>query len=89
MLRNYRYLHLNWCRRVLSQVLLLGFGWLLAAASGMAQSANSGSVEGVVKDPSGSSIAAATVEISNPVSGYTRTMGPFVSRTCRSIPTIW
>ena len=73
MFRNYRHLHLNWSRRVLSQVLLLGFGWLLAAASGMAQSANSGSVEGVVKDPSGSSIAAATVEISNPVSGYTRT----------------
>ena len=34
---------------------------------------NSGSIEGVVKDPSGAAIANATVEIKDPVSGYSRT----------------
>src|ERR1700733_13650708 len=37
-----------------------------------AQSGNSGSVEGAVKDPSGASIANATVELSNPVTGLKR-----------------
>jgi Carboxypeptidase regulatory-like domain len=37
-----------------------------------AQLGNSGSIEGVVKDPSGGVIANAKVEISNPVSGFTR-----------------
>jgi hypothetical protein len=47
---------------------------LLLAANGLrAQTGNSGSIEGVVKDPSGATIAGATVEILNPVSGYTRT----------------
>jgi len=35
---------------------------------------NAGSIEGTVKDPSESSVANATVEISYPVSGYTRTV---------------
>jgi len=33
---------------------------------------NSGSIDGVVKDPSGSSVPGATVEITNPVSGFHR-----------------
>src|SRR5580700_1244377 len=38
-----------------------------------AQVGNSGSIEGLVKDPSGAAVANATVTIINPVSGYTRT----------------
>ena len=77
MLRNDRsHLHLRWehcaVRRAVNGILLLGLGWLLLAAPGRAQS-NSGSIEGVVKDPSGSSVAGATVEISYLVSGYSRT----------------
>src|SRR5258708_18760037 len=37
-----------------------------------AQVGNSGSIEGVVKDPSGAVVAGATVQLANPVSGYTR-----------------
>jgi len=37
-----------------------------------AQLGNSGSIEGVVKDPSGAAVVNATVEITNPVTGYTR-----------------
>src|SRR5271156_6173684 len=53
----------------------LVLGWVLLFAGGAAngQSGNSGSIEGTVKDPSGAVIAGATVEIRNPVSGYTRT----------------
>ena len=51
---------------------LFVFGLILffCATSGWAQS--SGSIEGVVKDSSGGVLANATVEISNPVSGYHR-----------------
>jgi hypothetical protein len=42
------------------------------AAPGFAQLGNSGSIEGVVKDPSGSSVAGATVEITYAVSGFHR-----------------
>jgi hypothetical protein len=42
------------------------------AAPGFAQLGNSGSFEGVVKDPSGSSVAGATVEITYAVSGFHR-----------------
>ena len=38
-----------------------------------AQMGNSGSIEGVVKDPSGAAVPNATVEIKDPVSGYLRT----------------
>src|SRR5271170_5028238 len=74
MLRNCRsYLH-KYCKgRLANGTLLFGLALLFSAASAFAQSGNSGSIEGVVKDPSGSSIAGATVEISYPVSGYTRT----------------
>jgi len=53
-------------------MLLLCLGSLLAAAPAFAQLGNSGSIEGVVKDPSGSSIAGASVEISYPISGFQR-----------------
>jgi len=50
--------------------LILGLSLLFAAAPSWAQS--SGSIEGVVKDPSGAAIAGAMVEISYPVSGFHR-----------------
>jgi len=52
--------------------LVLGVALLLGANSSKAQ--NSGTVEGVVKDSSGGVISGATVEISDPVSGYQRTV---------------
>src|SRR5713101_6196373 len=55
-----------------SVVLVLGFVLLLTAVPAKAQIGNSGSIDGVVKDPSGGVIAGATVEISYPVSGYQR-----------------
>jgi hypothetical protein len=45
---------------------------LVIVAAGRAQG-NSGSIEGVVKDPSGATIANATVEIKNAVSSYSQT----------------
>jgi hypothetical protein len=58
--------------------LILGLVFLLADPAAHGQSGNSGSIEGAVKDPSGATIAGATVEITNPVSGYQRsaTTGP-------------
>src|ERR1700689_2027691 len=73
MLRNFRsYFHLHWVSAVRT-VLFVSLAFLLAGAPGFAQSGNSGSIEGKVKDPSGSTVAGATVEITYPVSGYTRT----------------
>ena len=43
------------------------------ALGASAQLGNSGSIQGVVKDPSGGAIAHATVEIIDVVSGYVRT----------------
>ena len=51
---------------------LLGLMLLVLAPPGKAQLGNSGSIEGVVKDQSGSSIPGAKVEITNPVSGFRR-----------------
>jgi len=53
---------------------LLGLSLLLVcwAAPSSAQVGNSGSIEGVVKDPSGSAVANASIEVSNPVSGFSR-----------------
>jgi hypothetical protein len=45
----------------------------LFAAGAFAQQGNSGSIEGIVKDPSGGAVANATVEIKNVVSGLIRT----------------
>jgi Carboxypeptidase regulatory-like domain len=39
-----------------------------------AQMGNSGSIEGMVKDPSGAAVVNATVEIKDPVSGYQKTV---------------
>src|SRR5580704_3070364 len=45
---------------------------LFSALPGWGQVGHSGSIEGVVKDPSGGVVAGATVDISYPVSGYRR-----------------
>jgi hypothetical protein len=52
--------------------LVLSFSFLFCAMPTRAQMGNSGSIEGVVKDPSGGVVAGATVEISYAVSGYRR-----------------
>jgi len=59
-------------RRVVLLVLSFGVSCLLCAIPSRAQLGNSGSIEGVVKDPSGGVVANATVEITNPVSGFSR-----------------
>jgi len=53
-------------------VLVLGFVLSFAPGPAVAQLGNSGSIEGVVKDPSGGVVAGATVEISYPVTGFQR-----------------
>ena len=63
--------------------LILGLVFLLASAAVRGQSGNSGSIEGAVKDPSGAVIAGAAVEITNPVSGYTRTASTGADGTFR------
>jgi Carboxypeptidase regulatory-like domain/TonB-dependent Receptor Plug Domain len=57
-------------RRIM--ILALAFGDLFGGTRVFAQSGNAGSIEGTVKDPSGASVANATVEISNPVSSFQR-----------------
>jgi Carboxypeptidase regulatory-like domain/TonB-dependent Receptor Plug Domain len=72
MARNFcSYLHSYLDKSVWTRVSIFALGLLLLAATGFAQG-NSGSIEGVVKDPSGSSIAGATVEITYAVSGFHR-----------------
>ena len=58
--------------KVACACLILGLSLLFAAAPGRAQLGNSGSIEGVVKDPSGAAIVGAAVEISYPVTGFHR-----------------
>ena len=53
-------------------VLLLSLGAALTGASAFAQTGNSGTIEGKVKDATGGAIGGAAVEVTNPVSGYTR-----------------
>jgi len=73
MIRNFcSSLHSNSDQSVWKPITLLALGLLLMAAPGFAQLGNSGSIEGVVKDPSGSSVAGATVEITYAVSGFHR-----------------
>src|SRR5256885_13113809 len=55
---------------IICTVLVLGFALLFAAGPAKAQS--SGTIEGVVKDPSGAAVPNATVEIHNPVSHFDR-----------------
>jgi Carboxypeptidase regulatory-like domain len=76
MARNFcSYLHSHWDKsvwtRISPRISFVALALLLLAASGFSQG-NSGSIEGVVKDPSGSTIAGATVEITYSVSGYHR-----------------
>src|ERR1700723_3386335 len=52
--------------------LLLSLGVFLHSGVLFAQSGNSGTISGVVKDPSGAVVAGAAVPIHNPVSGYDR-----------------
>src|SRR6202048_909338 len=52
--------------------LILSLALLFFPASARAQLGNSGSIEGVVKDASSSSVPGARVEISNPVTGFHR-----------------
>ena len=56
----------------ISVAFVLGLVLFLAAGPAKAQLGNSGSIEGVVKDPSGGVVAGATVEISYAVSGFHR-----------------
>jgi hypothetical protein len=51
---------------------VLSFSFLFCAKPSRAQMGNSGSIDGIVKDPSGGVVAGATVEISYSVSGYRR-----------------
>jgi cation transport ATPase len=52
---------------------LFGILLFLHPAGLLAQTGASGTIEGVVEDPSAAVVANAVVTISNPVSGYTRT----------------
>src|ERR1700758_626110 len=63
-------MHRNFVFRLFSFFSLAVF---LHAGVLFAQSGNSGTVNGVVKDPSGAVVAGAAVTIHNPVSGYDRT----------------
>jgi len=56
----------------ISVAFVLGLVLFLAAGPAKPQLGNSGSIEGVVKDPSGGVVAGATVEISYAVSGFHR-----------------
>ena len=51
---------------------VLSLGLLICATSSRAQLGNSGSIDGVVKDPSGGVVVGANVEIRFPVTGYQR-----------------
>ncbi len=52
--------------------LIVSLTLLFFAGSARAQLGNSGSIEGVVKDPSGAAIPGARVQVTNPVSGFHR-----------------
>jgi carboxypeptidase family protein/TonB-dependent receptor-like protein len=67
---------------------ILGIVLLFTAGPTKAQLGNAGSIEGVVKDPSGAAVANATVEISYSVSGFQRqaTTGPDGSFRFTNVP---
>ena len=64
-------LHSRWSKFALTRISIFALGLLFLATTSFAQG-NSGSIEGVVKDQSGSSVAGATVEITYSVSGFHR-----------------
>jgi hypothetical protein len=73
MLRNlHRCLPSHWNSGSVNGILLFALAWMFLAVPAFGQLGNSGSMEGTVKDPSGSSVAGAAVEITNPVSGFRR-----------------
>jgi Carboxypeptidase regulatory-like domain/TonB-dependent Receptor Plug Domain len=53
---------------------LLVLNLVLFVWTAPAQTGNAGPIEGTVKDPSGAAVVGATVTITNPVSGFTRTV---------------
>ena len=53
-------------------LLIFSLSFLYGAGPSRAQLGNSGSIEGVVKDASGGVIADAKIQVSNPVSGFSR-----------------
>src|ERR1700741_2400143 len=53
-------------------LVFLTLSLLCLSVQASAQTGNAGSIEGVVKDQSGAVVPNATVEINNPVSGYSR-----------------
>ena len=53
--------------------MLLLLGWLFLCLGAWAQSSNSGTIAGAVKDPAGAVVPGATVEITYSVSGFRRT----------------
>jgi len=59
-------------RRYALFVLVVGLSFFVCTAPSRAQLGNAGSIEGVVKDPSGAAVANAKVEITYAVSGYHR-----------------
>jgi hypothetical protein len=63
-------MHRNFAFRLL---LFLSVSFYLHCGCTFAQSGNSGTITGVVKDPSGAVVSNAAVTIHNPVSGYDRT----------------
>jgi len=60
-----------WLKLAAGTAALLCQVWLVAS-SALAQGVSSGTIRGLVLDPSGAAIKAATVEIRNPVTGYRR-----------------
>jgi hypothetical protein len=54
----------------LSLILAATFAWSERPVA--AQTGNAGSIEGAVKDPSGAAVAGASIQLSNPVSGFHR-----------------
>jgi hypothetical protein len=60
-------------RAILSALAVFVSAFFLNASLALAQIGNSGSIEGTVKDPSGAAIPGATVQITNVVSGLSRT----------------
>ena len=71
MIRKLRNLFLS-TRNGAVALLLSAAGSLLLAGPSWAQLGNSGSIAGVVKDPTGGVVVGAKVEVTNPVSGFHR-----------------
>ena len=73
----------GWLKDYLAAMLLLTFVPEVCPVPAFAQSINSGTVTGTVKDPSGTVVAGAKVLLSNPVTGYQQTTVTDASGTYR------